>query len=105
MKKLILVAAALLAACASPTGDSSAESGVTQSYSASYTLTVKGMSCPNCANNITHELKELAGVEQVQINMGTGKVTVLSNSTLPDTFLLEEAVRTAGFTPIQEGEK
>lgn len=105
MKILILVAAALLAACASPTGDSAAEASAEQSYSASYTLTVKGMSCPNCANNITHELKELAGVEDVQINMGSGKVTVLSNSTLPDAFLLEEAVRSAGFTPIQKGEK
>jgi len=105
MKKLILLAAALMAACASPMGDKSAESSANQSYSSSYTLTVKGMSCPNCANNITHELKGLDGVEHVQINMGTGKVTVHSNSALPAAFLLEEAVRSAGFTPVREGEK
>ncbi len=105
MKKLILLAAALLAACASPMDNTFIESGVNQSYSASYTLTVKGMSCPNCANNITHELESLAGVEFVQIDMGAGKVTVHSNSSLPDAFLLEEAVRSAGFTPIRDGEK
>lgn len=105
MKKLILLAAALLAACASPNQHSSADSGLTQTYSSSYTLLVKGMSCPNCANNITHELKGLSGVEHVQIDMGAGQVTVHSNSTLPEAFLLEDAVRNAGFTPIREGEK
>lgn len=85
--------------------NTSAEASANQSYSSSYTLTVKGMSCPNCANNITHELKGLTGVEYVQIDMGAGKVTVHSNSTLPDVFLLEESVRSAGFTPVRDGEK
>jgi Cu+-exporting ATPase len=105
MKKLILFAAALLAACASPMDQASAEAAANQSYSSSYTLTVKGMSCPNCANNITHELKGLPGVEHVQIDMGAGKVTVHSNRTLPEAFLLEDAVRSAGFTPVREGVK
>lgn len=105
MKTLILFAAALLAACASPMDDPAATTSASQNYSSSYTLTVKGMSCPNCANNITHELKGLLGVEHVQIDMGAGKVTVHSNSALPEAFLLEDAVRAAGFTPVREGEK
>lgn len=98
MKKLILIAAALLAACAGPTQQVSAES-----YTYSSTLIVKGMSCPNCANNITHELKALPGVEHVQIDMGSGEVSVHSNETLPPDFQLQEAVRAAGFTPVING--
>lgn len=98
MKQLILIAALLLAACAGPTQQVSAED-----YTYASTLTVKGMSCPNCANNITHELMALPGVEHVHIDMGSGLVSVHSNQTLPPDFELQEAVRSAGFTPVVDG--
>ena len=98
MKKLLLIAAISMAACAAPTQEVSAES-----YTSQYVLVVKGMSCPNCANNITHELMALPGVEDVRIDMGTGSVLVLSNGALPSGFEMQEAVRSAGFTPVTDG--
>ncbi|MCH2101534.1 MAG: heavy-metal-associated domain-containing protein [Planctomycetes bacterium] len=98
MKLLTLTAALLLAACSGPTQQYSAED-----FAYSSTLKVKGMSCPNCANNITHELMEIPGVEHVDIDMGAGRVSVLSNEMLPPDFKLQEAVRSAGFTPVVGG--
>jgi ABC-type multidrug transport system fused ATPase/permease subunit len=39
-------------------------------------LPVFGMSCPKCANNITHQLFDLEGVTTVDVNMSQGFVTV-----------------------------
>lgn len=95
MKLLPFFAALLWAACAAPTQPFSAAD-----YSASYTLGVQGMSCPNCANNITHELRSLPGVQEVRIDMGAGQVSVYSNSFLPNAEALASAVQDAGFTPV-----
>jgi len=98
MKFIPFLAALFLAACAAPTQEFSAAD-----YSSSYTLGVQGMSCPNCANNITHELQGLPGVQVVRIDMGRGSVSVYSNSLLPPPQVLADAVKSAGFTPVIEG--
>ena len=62
-------------------------------------LPVFGMSCPKCANNITHKLSELAGVFNVEVDMGQGFVTVkAAPGFVPTREEFVEAVTEAGFT-------
>jgi copper chaperone CopZ len=57
---------------------------VTSSY------TVTGMTCGHCVTAVTSELTGLDGVQDVQIDLGTGRVTVTSAAPLSD-----ESVRAA----------
>jgi copper chaperone CopZ len=54
------------------------------------TYTVAGMTCEHCVQAVTGELTALPGVDAVQIDLGTGAVTVTSAAPLAD-----EAVRAA----------
>lgn len=62
-------------------------------------LQVTGMSCPKCANNITLQLKQVAGVGEVLINMGIGQVIVsFEGEAKPTRDQLASAIDRAGFT-------
>jgi copper chaperone CopZ len=50
------------------------------SVTTSYTVT--GMTCEHCVNAVTGELTALPGVKAVQIDLGTGAVTVTSEAPL-----------------------
>jgi copper chaperone CopZ len=54
------------------------------------TYTVTGMTCGHCVQAVTSELSELPGVAGVEIDLGSGAVTVTSAEPLTD-----EAVRAA----------
>jgi len=54
------------------------------------TYTVTGMTCAHCVQAVTGELIALPGVADVQIDLGTGAVTVTSTQPLAD-----DEVRTA----------
>jgi copper chaperone CopZ len=54
------------------------------------TYTVSGMTCGHCVQAVTSEISELPGVADVQVDLGTGAVTVTSAEPLP-----EDAVRAA----------
>jgi copper chaperone CopZ len=54
------------------------------------TYTVSGMTCGHCVNAVTSELSALDGVEDVQVDLATGAVTVTSAAPLTD-----ESVRAA----------
>jgi len=57
------------------------------------------MSCPQCANNINHELKDLPGVQKVDVDLGTGLVTVrLAPHSSITAEELANAVHQSGFT-------
>ena len=58
------------------------------SVTSSYTVT--GMTCGHCVTAVTSELTALDGVQDVQIDLGTGKVTVTSAAPLSN-----ESVRAA----------
>ena len=47
------------------------------------TYTVTGMTCEHCVNAVTGELVALPGVDDVRIDLGTGAVTVTSETPLP----------------------
>lgn len=52
--------------------------------------TVKGMTCQHCVASVTEEISEIAGVQGVDVQLDTGRVTVTSATPLSD-----EDVRTA----------
>jgi copper chaperone CopZ len=69
-------------------------------------LTVYGMSCPLCSNNIDGQLEKIDGVESVHIDLDTGAVTVgLTEGHSVTHEQLESAVKAAGFTLAGTAEK
>jgi copper chaperone CopZ len=62
-------------------------------------LTVYGMSCPLCANNVDKMLLEIPGVTVVNVDMGTGEARVSFDGSTPVTRRqLAEAIDRSGFT-------
>jgi copper chaperone len=64
--------------------------------SASTTWTVTGMTCEHCVASVTEELSELAGVEDVQVDLESGRVVVTSVEPM-DATAVAEAVEEAGY--------
>ncbi|MGW2872580.1 heavy-metal-associated domain-containing protein [Kitasatospora sp. NPDC001225] len=67
-----------------------AESGRTSVFQ------VKGMTCGHCVSSVTAELKKLDGVEEVAVDLATGRVTVGSTLPLADSDVAA-AVDEAGY--------
>jgi copper chaperone len=60
------------------------------------TYTVTGMTCGHCVASVTEELEEVAGVEDVEVDLASGAVTVTSSTPLERT-TVEAAVAEAGY--------
>lgn len=60
------------------------------------TYTVTGMTCQHCVSAVTSELSELPGVENVQVDLPTGAVTVTSDAPLSGD-AVRAAVDEAGY--------
>jgi len=60
------------------------------------TYTVTGMTCGHCVASVTEEVQELPGVEDVQVVLETGAVTVTSAEPLDDA-AVRAAVEEAGY--------
>ena len=58
---------------------------------------VTGMSCGHCAQSVTEELTEVPGVEDVTVDVETGRVQVRSTAPL-DEAAVRAAVEEAGYT-------
>ena len=68
-------------------------------------LPVYGMSCPKCANNIVLQLKDLEGVRSVDVDMGSGFVTVhAEEGKVPTRAVVIDAITAAGFSVPTEKE-
>jgi len=50
--------------------------------SVQHTYTVTGMTCGHCVQAVTGELTKLPGVQEVQVDLATGAVTVTSQAPL-----------------------
>jgi copper chaperone CopZ len=91
-----LLAAFLLSGCASPPAT---EFSDTPLDSNKVVLTVHGLSCPLCSNNLDGRLEKIDGVEDIAIDLNTGAVTVgLAEGHDVSGNELAEAVKSAGFT-------
>ena len=45
------------------------------------TYTVTGMTCGHCVSSVTEEVSELAGVTDVQVDLDTGTLIVIGDTT------------------------
>lgn len=60
------------------------------------TYTVSGMTCGHCVSSVTEEVREIPGVESVDVALETGAVTVTSSQPLDDG-AVRSAVEEAGY--------
>ncbi len=60
------------------------------------TYDVKGMTCGHCVSAVTGELEKLAGVNEVSVDLDTGKAVVTSETPL-DVEAVRAAVDEAGY--------
>ncbi|CAM5704211.1 heavy-metal-associated domain-containing protein [Streptomyces aurantiogriseus] len=71
-------------------GPTTTTEGVTTTYA------VSGMTCGHCKATLTKVIGELDGVTGVDVDLGTGRVTV-SSTAEPDDAVIAEAVDEAGY--------
>lgn len=64
------------------------------SHSSSYTVT--GMTCEHCVASVTEEVQEIPGVEQVEVVLESGALTIASADPVADDEV-KAAVETAGY--------
>ena len=60
------------------------------------TYTVTGMTCGHCVSSVTEGVSELPGVQQVDVDLPTGAVTVTSTEPLAESDV-RSAVEEAGY--------
>ncbi len=60
------------------------------------TYTVTGMTCGHCVSSVTEEVQELPGVENVEVILETGAVTVTTSRPADDE-AVQAAVEEAGY--------
>lgn len=63
---------------------------------ANATYEVTGMTCDHCVNAVKSELSQLEGVEAVEVELDSGKVSVTSAEPL-DADTIRSAVERAGY--------
>jgi len=59
-------------------------------------FTVKGMTCGHCVNHVTEEVKKIAGVTNVEVELESGAVAVTADTEIT-LAQLEVAVVEAGY--------
>ena len=60
------------------------------------TFTVTGMTCGHCVASVTEEVQDIPGVEQVDVVLETGAVTITSAEPIDDA-AVRAAVDEAGY--------
>ncbi len=60
------------------------------------TYTVTGMTCGHCVASVTEEVQEIPGVDDVQVVLETGSLTVTSDQPVDDA-AVQAAVEEAGY--------
>lgn len=60
------------------------------------TYTVSGMTCGHCVSSVTEEVQEISGVENVDVVLETGAVTITSAEPI-DEAAVRAAVEEAGY--------
>jgi copper chaperone len=61
------------------------------------TLDVKGMSCGHCVSAVESSVKELDGIETVNVDLSSNKVTVSFDETKVQLTEVKEAIEEAGY--------
>ncbi len=58
---------------------------------------VTGMTCGGCISNVTHALKAVSGVSEVDVSLSAGEATVKFDERLTSREKLKSAVKGAGY--------
>ncbi|SMD25393.1 heavy-metal-associated domain-containing protein, partial [Lentzea albidocapillata] len=61
------------------------------------TYTVTGMTCGHCVSSVTEEISQIGGVQKVDVELASGKVTVTSDQPVTQDDV-RAAVTEAGYT-------
>ncbi|SDN26434.1 copper ion binding protein [Lentzea albidocapillata subsp. violacea] len=61
------------------------------------TYTVTGMTCGHCVSSVTEEISRIGGVQKVDVELASGKVTVTSDQPVTQDDV-RAAVTEAGYT-------
>ncbi|MEH6889811.1 copper chaperone CopZ [Bacillus sp. JJ864] len=61
------------------------------------TLNVQGMTCNHCKMAVTNALSELAGVQNVEVNLQEGTVNVEYDEAKIDVEKMKEAIEDQGY--------
>lgn len=64
--------------------------------SSTSTYTVTGMTCDHCVSSVTEEVREIPGIENVDVVLETGTVTITSAQPVDDD-AVRAAVEEAGY--------
>lgn len=64
--------------------------------SATSTYTVTGMTCGHCVSSVTEEVQEIAGVQDVAVELESGAVTITSAEPVEES-AVRSAVEEAGY--------
>lgn len=59
-------------------------------------ITIEGMSCEHCVRHVTEALKELSGVENVEVNLSTGRAIIDTKGEVLDSSI-RSAVEEVGY--------
>lgn len=59
-------------------------------------VTVEGMTCGHCVGSVTKEIKDIAGVTEVTIDLASGKVSIESTEPI-EPAVIAAAVDEAGY--------
>mgnify|MGYP001212012838 CR=1 FL=1 len=64
-------------------------------------LKIEGMSCEHCKKAVTDALKEIDGVEQVDVDLQAGKATVSFDPERATEQQMKEAIAEAGYEVVE----
>jgi copper chaperone CopZ len=99
MKRILIIVVLLLAQGGALRAEEPDVVSPAQPDASTVVLTVYGLSCPLCSNNLTGQLKRIPGVEEVEIDLNTGAVSVrLAEGQSVSRWQWLNAVEQAGFT-------
>ncbi len=65
-------------------------------------MAVEGMSCASCVGRVERAITEVPGVETVAVNLATERAHITLARGTTDLRQIEEAIRKAGYKPIEE---
>lgn len=61
------------------------------------TYRVEGMTCGSCAGKVSDRVEQIAGVQDIDVDLATGQITLTSDTVLDDD-TVRNAVQDAGYT-------
>lgn len=64
-------------------------------------LKIEGMSCDHCKKAVTDALKEVSGIDSVNVDLEVGKAIVTFDPAQASEELMKEAVEEAGYKVIE----